>query len=259
MVTKEKEGEGAAPHRHATCNPSKQNTRDNRTSHRNPRAPSGAKQGQTGAPQKQAKEEKRGHPAPSPNHRENGKRHPTPHQHTANRAPGPKQARDEHRQQLPDCHACLPIPAAARTDPATKQPTDLHNKADQRPRRNNHRHTVKHRRTRTNTPPNQVSTLGRPRPEHSQQLQQLRHQAPSAPGRATVCNPFPLPGADVLTEGPQDQSAPSATTAHHELAAGNTAAALLALPRTSYCSQAKTTRPCCLSPHLCALQSHVYR
>ena len=83
--------------------------------------------------------------------------------------------------------------------------------------------------TRTNTPANRVGTLEEPRPERPQQLrvharrdlQQLRHQAPRAGvpcprahGRATFRHPVPLPGADVPTEGPQGQGAPSATTAH---------------------------------------------
>ena len=170
----------------------------------------------------------------------------------------------EHRQRLPDRHARTPIqvpraltqqqsrPATTQEPPQahdhvqsrTHQPaakqvtgppqagahrqqrTDHHNKADQLPHGNHRRRTAKRRHTRTNTPPNRVSTLEGLRPERPQQLrvrarrdlQQLRHQVPWAHGRATVSHPFPLPGADVPTEGPQDQSAPcSATTAHRVL------------------------------------------
>ena len=90
--------------------------------------PSGAGEVTTGLTEQSKKQaqgieqetEKKGETTPARTHH----RAPAhPHQRTANQASDPMQAR-EHRQLLPDCHACMPIQAAARTDPATKQTKD---------------------------------------------------------------------------------------------------------------------------------------
>ena len=119
VVTKEKGGK-AQHHTDTTCKASKQNTRDNRTSHRNPRASLRGKARADQGPKKRrmkqpnshntARNRRRGqsgNPHASPNHLENGKPPQAhthisapfpPHQNTASRAPGPKQARNRTKR-----------------------------------------------------------------------------------------------------------------------------------------------------------------